>query len=103
MCDFIELLTKYLIISRFWQDILLKDRTVTFCKYAEVVLIISFKKYKDLWWNVDDLINARLTSLSELNILMKRHNISVKLSMHILYQPFSYNKNNFLLPYNDNY
>jgi hypothetical protein len=93
MFDFIELLT-----AGFCQD-----SSVTFCKYAEVVLIIPLKEYKDLWWNIDDLINARITSLTELNILMKRHNISIKLAKRILYQPFGYNKNNFLLPYNDNY
>uniref|UniRef100_A0A6C0D9D0 Uncharacterized protein n=1 Tax=viral metagenome TaxID=1070528 RepID=A0A6C0D9D0_9ZZZZ len=71
-------------------------KTVSFYKYTDVILIVPLKEYKDLWWNFDDLINAQLTSLKELNILMKRHNITIKLAKHILYQPFGYNKNNFL-------
>ena len=79
------------------------SKNVKFYNYVEIILIVPLKEYKDLWWNIDDLLNAQLTSLTELNILMKRHNITIKLAKRILYQPFGYNKNNFLLQYNDNY
>lgn len=80
-------------------EINFKIKKVNFNNKIKVILVptlrnISFKD--ELWWSERDLYNAQQTSFIELNKLIQRHpNLTFKEAQKLLYQPFSYDKNNF--------
>lgn len=81
-------------------EINFKIKKVNFNNRIRVILIptmrnISFKN--ELWWSENDLYNAQRTSLIELNTLISRHpSLDITQAKKLLYQPLSYDKNNFI-------
>lgn len=80
-------------------EINFKIKKVKFNNKISVILVptlrnISFKD--ELWWSENDLYNAQRDSFIELNKLIQRHpELNFKEAQKLLYQPFSYDKNNF--------
>lgn len=78
----------------------LKTKKVKFNKIVKVILIPSLKNVSfknELWWSEIDMYNAEYTSFKELNKLILRHRgLDFKLAKKILYQPLSYDKDNFI-------
>jgi hypothetical protein len=81
-------------------EINFKIKKVNFNRKINVILIPTLRNtsFKDeLWWSESDLNNARNSSLFELNTLIQRHhNLNFKDAQKLLYQPLSYDKNNFI-------
>jgi hypothetical protein len=81
-------------------EINFKIKKVNFNNKIKVILVptlrnVSFKN--ELWWTEHDLDNARRASFTELNTLIQRHpKLDFKEAQKLLYQPLSYDKNNFI-------